>query len=90
MPILVRGHYKDTVARYDIETLFIIIERLLKLYIFYCVEIVRDRAMAICVITLNRDVSGRLQCIEIISHSFSILSSVKLASIPCMGSINNQ
>ena len=27
-PILVRGHYKDTVERYDIETLFIIIERI--------------------------------------------------------------
>ena len=27
-PILVRGHYKDTVERDDIETLFIIIERI--------------------------------------------------------------
>ena len=27
--ILVRGHYKDTVARYDIEMLFIIIERII-------------------------------------------------------------
>ena len=27
-PILVRGHYKDTVERYDIETLIIIIERI--------------------------------------------------------------
>ena len=25
-PILVRGHFKDTVERYDIETLFIIID----------------------------------------------------------------
>ena len=25
-PILVRGHFKDTVERFDIETLFIIIE----------------------------------------------------------------
>ena len=41
-PILVRGHYKDTVARYDIETLFIIIERYVKLYIFDYVEIVHD------------------------------------------------
>ena len=79
LPILVRGHYKDTVARYDIETLFIIIERYVKLYIFDCVEIVHDRAMAICVIALNRDVSGRSHCIEIISHSFSILSSVESA-----------
>ena len=84
LPILVRGHYKDTVGRYDI---FIIIERYVKLYIFYCVEIVHDRAMAICVIALNRDVSGRSHCIEIISHSFSILSSVEPASIPCTGSI---
>ena len=63
----------DTVERYDIETLFIIIERYVKLYIFDCVEIVHDRAMAICVIALNRDVSGKSHCIEIISHSFSIL-----------------
>ena len=27
-PILVRGHFKDTVERFDIETLFIIIERI--------------------------------------------------------------
>ena len=84
LPILVRGHYKDTVARYDI---FIIIERYVKLYIFDYVEIVHDRALAICVIVLNRDVSGRSHCIEIISHSFSILSSVESASIPGRGSI---
>ena len=79
LPILVRGHYKDTIVRYDI---FIIIERYVKLYIFDCVEIVHDRAMAICVIALNRDASGRSHCIEIISHSFSNLSSVESASIP--------
>ena len=87
LPILVKGHYKDTVVRYDMETLFIIIERYVKLYIFDCVEIIHDRAMAICVIALNRDVSGRAHCIEIISHWFSILSSVESASIPCTGSI---
>ena len=86
-PILVRGHYKDTVERYDIETLFIIIERYVKLYIFDYVEIVHDRPMAICVIALNGVVSGMSHCIEIISHSFSILSSVELASIPCTSSI---
>ena len=86
-PILIRGHYKDTIERYDIETLFIIIERYVKLNIFDCVEIVHDRAMAICVIALNRDVSGMSHCIKIISHSFSILSSVELASIPCTSSI---
>ena len=86
-PILVRGHYKDTVERYDIETLFIIIERYVKLYIFDCVEIVHDRAIAINVIALNRNVSGMSHCIEIISHSFLFLSSVELASIPCMSSI---
>ena len=42
--------------------------------------------MAIPVMALNRDVSGMLHCIEIISHSFSILSSVESASIPCMSS----
>ena len=34
----------------------------MKLYIFDCVEIVHDRAMAICVIALNRDVSRFLFC----------------------------
>ena len=86
-PILVRGSFKDTVERYNIETLFIIIERYVKLYIFDCVEIVHDRAMAICVIALNCDVSGKSHCIEIISHSFSILSSVESASILCTSSI---
>ena len=70
LPILVRGHYKDTVARYNIGTIFIIIERYVKLYIFDRVVIVHDRAMAICVIAINRDVSGRSHCIEKISHSF--------------------
>ena len=42
----------------------------MKLYIFDCVEIVHDRAMAICVIALNPDVSRMPHCIEIISHSF--------------------
>ena len=86
-PTLIRGHYKDTVERYDIETLFIIIEWYVKLYIFDCVEIVHDRAMGICVIAFNRDVSGKSHCIEIISHLFSILSSVESASIPCTSSI---
>ena len=82
-PILVRGHFKDDVERFDIETLFIIIERYVKLYIFYCVKIVHDRAMAICVIALNRDVLSMSHCTEIISHLFSILSSVESASILC-------
>ena len=86
-PILDRGHFKDTVERYDIETLFIIIERYVKLYMFDCVEIVHDRTVAICVIALNRDVSNMSHCIEIISHSFSILSSVGSASILCTCSI---
>ena len=86
-PILVRGHYKETAERYDIETLFIIIERYVKLYIVDCVEIVHDRAMAICVIALNRDVSGMSHCIEIIRQSFSILSSVESVSIRCTSSI---
>ena len=59
----------------------------MKLYIYiYCVEIVHDWAMAIRVIALNRDVSSMSHCIEIISHSFSILSSVESASILCMSS----
>ena len=43
--------------------------------------------MAICVIALNRDVSSMSHCIEIISRSFSILSSVESASIPCTSSV---
>ena len=69
------------------ETLFIIIERYVKLYIFDRVEILHGRAMAICVIALNCDVSGRSHFIEIISHLFSILLSVESASILCTGSI---
>ena len=53
---------------------------------FYCVEIVHDRAMATRVIALNCDVSSMSHCIELISHSFSILSSDESASIPCMSS----
>ena len=86
-PILVMGHFKDTVERYDIETLFIIIERYMKLYIFDCVEIVHDRAKTICVIALNRGVSSMSHCIEIISLSFFFLSSVESASIQCTSSI---
>ena len=37
--------------------------------------------MAIRVIALNRDVSSMSHCIEIISHSFSILSSVGQHSV---------
>ena len=85
-PILVRGHFKHTVERFDIETLFIIIKGTWSYIYFYCVEIVHDRAMATRVIALNRDVSSMSHCIEIISHSFSILSSVESASIPCMSS----
>ena len=40
-PILVRGYSKDTVERYNIETLFIIIERYVKLYIL------RENSLAI-------------------------------------------
>ena len=47
LPSFVRGHYRVTVTRYVIETLFIIIERYVKLYIFDRVEIVHVRAMAI-------------------------------------------
>ena len=33
-PILVRGHFKDTVERFDIKTLFIIIKVRKVIYIF--------------------------------------------------------
>ena len=41
LPILVRGHYKDTVARYDIETLFVVIERYVKLYIYIYLTVLK-------------------------------------------------
>ena len=85
-PIRVRGHSKHTVERFDKETLFIIIKGTRSYVYFYCVEIEHDRAMVICVIALNRDVSSMSHCIEIISHSFSILSSVESASILCTSS----
>ena len=87
MSIFVRGHSKVTVTRYVVETLFIILDRYVKLCIFDRFKIVHVRAMAISVIALNRDVSGRLHSNEIISHLFSVLSSVELTSILCMGSI---
>ena len=46
-PFLLRGHYKVTVTGYFVETLFIITERYVKLYIFDRVEIVHVTAMAI-------------------------------------------
>ena len=86
-PIFVRGHYKVTVTRYVIETLFIIIERYVKLYIFDRVELYMLGLWRFSVIALNRDVSGRSHFTEIISHSISILSFVESASIQCTGSI---
>ena len=41
------------------------------------------------VIALNHDVSGRSHFIEIISHSFSILSSVESACHPALYSKKN-
>ena len=75
LPIFVRGHYNVIVRSYVVETLFIIIERYVKLYIFDCVEI-GGELWRFSVIALNHDVFGRPHFTEIISHSFSILSSV--------------
>ena len=85
MSIFVRGHRKVTVTRYIVETLFIVLDRYVKLYIFDRVKIVHDW-MRFSVIALNRDVSGGWHFTEKLSHSFSILLSVKLTSIPCTGS----
>ena len=38
LPIFVRGHYKVTITRYVVETLFIIIERYVKLYILKAIK----------------------------------------------------
>ena len=38
-PILVRGHFKQTVERFDIETLFIIIKVREVIYIFTVLEL---------------------------------------------------
>ena len=46
-PFFVRGHSTVTVTRFVVETLFIILDRYVKLYIFDRVKIVHDRAMAI-------------------------------------------
>ena len=72
---------------YVIETLFIIIDRYEKLYIFDHVEIVMLELWRFSVIAFNSYVSGRSHFTEIISHSFSILLSVESASIQCTGSI---
>ena len=85
--IFVRGHYKVTVMRYVIETLFIIIERYVKLYILTVLKLYMLELWRFSVIALNHDVSGRSHFTEIINHSFSILSSIESASIPCTGSI---
>ena len=87
MTIFVRGHCKVTVTRYVVETLFIIIERYVKLYIFDVLKLYMLELWRFSVIALNQDVSGRSHFTEIISHSFSILLSVESASIPCTGSI---
>ena len=87
MPNFVRGHYKVTVTRYVVETLFIIIERYVKLYIFDLLKLYMLELWRFSVIAWNHDVSGRSHFTEIISHSFSILLSVESASIPCTGSI---
>ena len=89
MPIFVRGHYKATVTRYVVELLFIIIEGT-RSYIYLTVlKLYMLELWRFSVIALNHDVSGRSHFTEIISHSFSILSSVESASIPCTGSIGH-
>ena len=47
LSIFVRGHRKVIGIRYVVETLFIILDRYVKLYIFDRVKIVHVRAMAI-------------------------------------------
>ena len=87
MPIFVREHSIVTVMRYVVETMFIIIERYVKLYIFDLLKLYMLELWRFSVIALNRDVSGRSHFTEIISHLFSILSSVESAGISCTGSI---
>ena len=58
-----------------------------KLYIFDMLKLYMLELRQFSVIALNHEVSGRSHFNEILSHSFSILSSVELASIPCTGSI---
>ena len=47
LSIFVRGHRKVAQTRYVVETLFIILDRYVKLYLFDRVKIVHVRAMAI-------------------------------------------
>ena len=82
------GHRKVTVTRYVVETLFIILDRYVKLYIYLTVlKLYMLGLWRFSVIALNCDVSGRSHFTEIISYSFTILSSVESTSIPCKGSI---
>ena len=81
MSFFARGHREVTVTRYVVETLFIIIDRYVKLYIFDHVKLYMLGLWRFSIIALNRDVIGRSHFIEIISHFFSILSSVKSTSI---------
>ena len=65
LPILVRGHYKVAVTRYVIETLFIIIEMYVKLYIYLTVlKLYMLELWRFSVIALNHNVSGRSHFIE--------------------------
>ena len=90
LPIFVRGHYKVTIMRYIKETLFIIIERYMKLYIYLTLlKLYMFELWRFSVIALNHDVSGRSHFTEIISHSFSFLPPVESASIPCTVSIGH-
>ena len=62
----------------------------MKLYIYLTVLIwYMSELWRFSVIALNHDVSGKSHFTEIISHSFSILTSVESASILCTGSIGH-
>ena len=72
------------------KTLFIFIERYVKLHIYLTVlKLYMLELWRFSVIALNHDVSDRSHSTEIISHSFSIVLSVESASIPCTGSIGS-
>ena len=59
LSIFFRGHRKVTGVRYVVETLLIILDRYIKLYIFDRVILYMLGLWRFSVIAMNHDVSGR-------------------------------
>ena len=86
LSIFAGGHRKVTGIRYVIETLFIILDRYMKLYIFDHVKLYMLGLWQFSAGASNCEVSSRSHYLNNKSF-FSILLSVESTSIPCTGSI---